>query len=172
MKSENLILRALEPADVDLLYEWENNTDIWHLSNTNTPFSRFDLEQYILNSDKDIYKARQVRFMIDLTDESNPATIGAIDLFDFDPGNKRAGVGILISEEYRSRGLASEALDLLISYVENVLKLHQLYCNINENNEISIRLFKSKGFQVIGLKKDWNLIKDQWVHEYMLQRLK
>ena len=60
MISENIKLRALEPSDVQLLFEWENDLSIWHLSNTIAPFSKFDLEQYILNSDKDIYSSKQI----------------------------------------------------------------------------------------------------------------
>ena len=39
-------LRAPEPDDVDLLYVWENNMEIWKVSNTITPFSRHLLKKY------------------------------------------------------------------------------------------------------------------------------
>ena len=81
----NLKLRALEPSDVDLLYEWENNEKLWHLSNVITPFSRFAMEQYILNSHQDIYTTKQLRLMIDKKDPNQNNPIGSIDLFDFDP---------------------------------------------------------------------------------------
>ena len=35
-----IILRALEPEDVELLYTWENDHLIWQVSNTLIPFSR------------------------------------------------------------------------------------------------------------------------------------
>ena len=85
MKSEHLQLRALEPSDIDLLFEWENNTAIWHLSNTLTPFSRFAIEQYVMNAGEDIFANKQLRMMIDRTDIIPKSTIGCIDLFDFDP---------------------------------------------------------------------------------------
>ena len=105
MTSKNITLRALEPSDVDLLYKWENDTSIWHLSNTLTPFSRFVLEQYLLNSEKDIFTNKQLRLMIDVIEAAKKVkTIGSIDLFDFDPKNKRAGIGILIIKEEREKG--------------------------------------------------------------------
>ena len=65
LKSKNIELRALEPSDVDLLYQWENNEELWHLSNTVAPFSRFVLEQYVMDSHQDIFTTKQLRLMID-----------------------------------------------------------------------------------------------------------
>ncbi|HOT88061.1 MAG TPA: GNAT family protein [Bacteroidales bacterium] len=169
MIGENLSLRALEPEDINLLYQWENNTSIWHLSNTITPFSRHLLEEYILNSHQDIYTVKQLRLMIVLN--KSKEAIGCIDLFDFDPTNMRAGMAILISEEQRNKKYGSEVLSLMIDYCFNTLHLHQLYCNILSNNDASLALFKKVKFSVIGIKKEWVRIQNNWVDEYMLQRI-
>jgi len=173
MTGENLVLRALEPTDVDLLYKWENDPEIWHISNTLAPFSRFILEQYLVNAHEDIYSSKQLRLMIDMiTSEPDFKTIGSVDLFDFSPHHKRAGIGILITKEERSKGYASEALELIIKYSFETLNLHQLYCNISEHNEKSMRLFQKHGFVIIGNKKQWLRIKDAWVDEYILQLIR
>jgi len=165
----SLQLRALEPADIDLLYQWENEPSIWHLSNTLTPFSRFALEQYVLNAGDDIFTAKQVRMMIDVHNAEPVKTIGCIDIFDFDPANLRAGIGIMIIEAERGKGYASEALDLILDYAFNLLRLHQLYSNVTASNEASLELFKKKQFTVIGVKKEWIRFKDSWSDEYILQ---
>lgn len=169
LKGKNLILRALEPSDVDLLYNWENNEKLWHLGNTVTPFSRFTLEQYILNSHQDIYTTKQLRLMIDKKESGQNETIGSIDLFDFDPSNKRAGIGILITDNERNKGYASEALELMINYCFNTLQLHQIYCNISADNLASLRLFKKHNFSSGGLKKEWIFVQGRWVDEYIFQ---
>ncbi|MFO8129795.1 MAG: GNAT family protein [Bacteroidales bacterium] len=172
LSGKNLSLRALEPSDVDLLYKWENDEEVWHLSNTITPFSRFTLEQYIMNSHQDIYTNKQLRLMIDLLEAGSPQkSIGAIDLFDFDPANMRSGIGILIVKEEREKGYASGALDLLIDYAFNRIGLHQLYCNILKGHSMSLDLFRKKNFEVIGIKKEWIRIGDKWEDEYLLQLL-
>ncbi len=167
MTSKNIKLRAVEPSDVDLIFEWENDPTIWHLSNTLIPFSRFDIEQYVFNASKDIYSAKQLRLMIERLEDKQ--TIGSIDLFDFEPLHRRAGIGILINNEERNKGYASEAIDLILAYAKKTLNLHQLYCNIESNNEISISLFRKKQFIEIGVKKDWNLKDGHWVNEYIFQ---
>lgn len=173
MTGKNISLRALEPEDVDLMYKWENDPEVWHLSNTITPFSRFVLEQYLINSHEDIFTSKQLRLMIDKKDSSSePKTIGSVDLFDFSPHHKRAGIGILIIKEERSRGYASEALQLMINYAFDTLDLHQLYCNISEENEQSLKLFLKHGFVMIGNKKEWLRIKNKWVDEHMFQLIR
>ena len=169
MVSKNLSFRAPEPSDVELLYKWENDVSMWHLSNTITPFSRHTLEEYILNAHQDIYTARQLRLMIMLNKTSEP--IGCIDLFDFDPVNMRAGVGILISAEHRNKGFASETLAFTVDYAFNTLHMHQLFCNITEDNINSLKLFQHQKFEIIGLKKEWVRVKNTWINEYMLQLL-
>jgi diamine N-acetyltransferase len=145
IKGKKITLRALELADAELLYQWENDMTLWHLSNTLTPFSKFTLEQYILNAHQDIFTIKQLRLMIDLVEENK--TIGSIDLFDFDPNHRRAGLGILILRDYRGKGYASEALDLMIDYGFQTLKLHQLFCNIGVSNKESLNLFTKKKFR-------------------------
>ncbi len=169
IRSKNIKLRAVEPSDIDQIFDWENDPKIWHLSNTLVPFSRFDLEQYVLNASKDIFSAKQIRLMIELIETSQ--TIGSIDLFDFDPMHRRAGIGILINDRERNKGYASEAISLLMEYASKTLNLHQLYCNIEENNEVSLKLFKKKKFKKIGLKQDWNLKNGEWINEYILQNI-
>lgn len=168
MKCENILLRAPEPEDLGLLYNWENNSSYWLVSNTIVPFSRFTLKRYLENSHKTIFESGQVRLMIDHIPDKT--TIGTIDIFDFDAFHSRAGIGILIaSEEHRRKGNASMALKCLVAYCFNTLQLHQLYCNILEDNCGSMDLFGKQGFKRIGIKKDWVKTPDGYLDEYMFQ---
>jgi diamine N-acetyltransferase len=170
LKGQHIQIRAIEPSDIDVLYQWENDTETWKVSNTQSPFSRFVLEQYIASSHQDIYSVKQLRLII--CNEENKA-IGSIDLFDFDPNHLRAGVGILIAEKAdRKKGYASESLSLLMDYCFSVLNLHQLYCNITIDNEPSILLFQKHGFQITGMKKQWVRDGDSFKDELLLQRIR
>lgn len=166
IRSDNLVLRAPELKDVDLLYAWENDQSLWAVSNTITPFSKFVLEQYVLNAQQDIYSAKQLRLMIELLDET---TIGSIDLFDFDPHHLHAGIGIFIDKKFQKQGYASRALTLLIDYAFNTLQLHQLHCNITADNKDSIQLFMQHGFVQYGTRKQWIKVKDSWLDEQLFQ---
>lgn len=167
LKGEHIYLRALEPDDLEFIHKIENDETIWEISNTKTPYSKFLIKQYLEHSHKDIYEVKQLRLVI--SDYENEA-LGMIDIFDFDIANHRAGVGVLIKNETdRKQGYGFEALNLLTDYCFKHLNLHQLYCNISEENTASINLFVKQGFKKIGLKKDWNLVNGVFKNEYLFQ---
>lgn len=168
LKGNTVFLRALEPEDLDFIYEIENDETIWNVSNTNTPYSKFLIRQYLENAHHDIFEAKQLRLAICKNDTETP--IGLIDLFDFDPNNNRAGIGIVIKENQdRNSGFGSESLALLINYSFSKLNLHQLFANIDPQNSASITLFTKFGFLKIGTKKQWNLVNGSYQDESLYQ---
>lgn len=162
-------LRALETADLDLLFELENNPSVWEISGTIAPYSRDVLKLYLENAHRDIYDVKQLRLVICTQDNE---AIGLIDLFDFDPKNRRAGVGIVISDEgNRNRGVGTEAMEILCKYASKTLNLRQLYANILEGNDRSLYLFKKLGFELVGTKRDWIFNEGIFKNELLFQKI-
>ena len=167
---ERIRLRAVEPRDVDFIYQMENDPTTWQVGNTIVPYSRFQIEQYVLASDHDLYAERQLRLMIEsLEPAGSRKVIGAIDLYDFDPHHQRAGIGILVINEEQKKGYATEALGLMIRYCFEVLNMHQLYCSIFPENHASIALFERSGFHRCGIYKEWRRSGDKWHDVIMFQ---
>jgi len=169
IKGEKIYLRAMEPDDISRLYVWENDPEIWHVSNTYIPFSRHFLNRFIESSGNDLFADKQLRLMI-CANSTNEA-IGTLDLFEFDPMHRRAGVGILISPEFRGNGMAAEALSLTIDYMFGVLNLHQVFAHITHDNLPSLQLFQKAGFQKSGVKKQWLMINNSWKDVVFMQLL-
>jgi diamine N-acetyltransferase len=167
LKGKNIQLRALEPEDLQFLFDTENDESFWEVSHTKAPFSKFLLKQYLENAHLDVFEAKQLRLVIQENLNENP--VGMIDLFDFNPQHKRAGIGILIHKEYQQNGFASEALQLLIDYCFTHLNLHQLYANITSDNAKSISLFSKYQFKEIGVKKDWIFSSSTFKDEVLYQ---
>ncbi|NNE77666.1 MAG: GNAT family N-acetyltransferase [Pricia sp.] len=169
LKGNKVWLRALEPEDLDFLYQLENSPEVWEISSTITPYSRHVLRQYLDNAHRDIYDVKQLRLCIC---DSRDKAIGLIDLFDFDPKNHRAGIGIVILEQKnRNQGAGAEAIALLVEYAFSVLALRQIYANVIDRNAASIHLFKKMGFEEVGLKKDWIFSDGNYKNEILFQKL-
>ena len=167
LKGDLVYLRALEPEDLDLLFEVENNEEFWEVSATSVPFSRYILKQYLENSHRDIYEVKQLRLVI--CGNSGEA-FGFIDLFDLDPKNRRTALGILIiNKSNRKKGFGAEALQLVSKYCFTHLGLHQVYANVGEDNVSSKLLFEKAGFTVAATKKDWNLVEGEYKDEITYQ---
>ena len=147
-----VLLRALEPEDLDLLYGIENNPEVWDVSPTNVPYSRYVLHNYLANTVNDIYVDKQVRFVIDADKEQ---CIGLLDIVHSEPKHRRAEVSIVLRKEFRKKGLAQSALLQLLDYSLRVLHLHQLYAVVPKANQASVDLFTRVGFKINAELKDW-----------------
>jgi diamine N-acetyltransferase len=170
LSGDKVCLRALEPTDVELLYGWENDTRLWEVSETTAPYSREIFRQFIENQQYDIYHTRQLRLVICTLGDETP--IGMIDLFDFDPRNLRAGIGIVICDEAsRRKGYATEALGLLCEYARVGLHIRGLYSTVVVDNTASIQLFRSCGFTEVGTLHDWSRSEGGWRDEYLFQKV-
>lgn len=170
LKNKDIVLRAVEPEDLEILYRWENSTVLWYHGNTLAPYSKLVLRQYINDSlEMDIYQSKQLRLMTDLVEEK--VTIGTIDLYDIDAHNRRAGIGILIDDDYRRRGFAKQALELMSNYAFDFLYLHQIYAYIAQSNTNSISLFEKAGYQSVGILKDWLQRGEEFEDVYLSQLL-
>lgn len=171
LTGNNIYLRALEPKDLEFIYAVENDENIWEMSNTQTPYSKFLIKQYLENAHQDIYEAKQLRLVI--CKKNDETAIGLIDLFEFDARNNRAGIGIIIKEDCdKNSGFGSESLQLLIAYSFKKLNLNQIFANISPENLASLKLFTKFGFEKIGIKKQWNLIDGVYKDEILFQLIK
>ena len=168
MSPTGIHLRALELTDLDFLFALENDQRLWSVSNTLVPFSKFTLKEYIIHAKEDIFTAKQQRFVIS-DDQNTP--LGLIDLYDFDPLHHRAGVGLVVEESHRGKGLGKKALALIEELAFQRLQLHQLYVGVVENNTASLALFKAAGYIECGLKKDWIYDNHNYHNEVVFQKI-
>ncbi len=170
IQGKNVYLRAIEPSDLEFLYQLENDSVLWEVSGTITPYSKAVLQFYLENAHRDIYEVKQLRLCICSNDKM---VLGLIDLFDFDPKNKRAGLGLIIADaDNRNKGIGSEAIGLLCDYAFQKLDLHQIYANVLEHNFASIHVFEKLGFTRVGIKKDWIYSESMFKNEVLYQKLK
>ena len=151
--TDNIILRAAEPADVDTLYIWENDESNWRVGITTAPLSHYCIDQYVRTTKADIYAERQLRLIIALADNSE--AVGTIDLCDYNPHDSRAQMGIFIAPKYRRRGYARQALALLDRYVCDTLHIHQLWALAATDNTPSQALLRSCGYSAAGRLHHW-----------------
>ena len=147
-----VVLRALEPEDLDVLYKIENDVELWDCGITNVPYSRFMLHDYIARATGDIYADRQVRLMIE---NAEGQVVGIVDVVNFDPRHLRAEVSIVVLRAFRHQGYAQSALAHVVEYSRQVLHLHQLYAFVSADNEASLQMFGRCGFESTSVLSEW-----------------
>ncbi len=169
METKRLRLRAPEPYDIDILFKWENDVALWREGLTIAPYSRQAIENYVMNYDPDIFATRQLRLMIELKD--NCRQIGTIDLYDFDPINRRTMIGYLIDRDFRGSGYASEAIDAVAGYCSERLGLHQLGAVVAVDNLSSRRSLEKSSFKTAGRLRSWLARGGHYVDALIYQRM-
>lgn len=168
-------LTALEPEDLELLYNIENNRSQWCVSSANVPYSRYALRDYIANQNYDIYADKQVRFVVRVGEEgekpSDMKAIGLADLFDFSPEHQRAEVGLAITATETGRGYGKEAMRQLTEYAAEVLHLHAVYAVVPVDNEASIAMLRACGFSEEHFLREWLRSNDGWKDALFMQKM-
>lgn len=167
--NDRIYLRAVEPEDIEVMYEMENDPAMWDISSFTVPYSRYVLRQYIEGSQSDMFADKQLRLMI--VQRCDNRTLGTIDITDFVPLHSRGAIGIAIHTEFRQEGYATDALTLLCDYAFNFLLIHQLYAHVAMDNESSLKLFTSCGFVQCGVIKDWLLTSEGFKDAVLMQRI-
>lgn len=170
-------LRAVEPSDVDMLYIWENDREVWPCGATRAPLSRHQLWEYANNYDSNPFASGQLRLIIEITatgtDTDNPLPIpcGTVDLYDIDPVNSRAMVGIMVIPRWRNLGIAAQALLQTEEYCRHTLGLAILASEVASDNLPSANLFgNSGGYTLVGQRPLWYRRGDTFVPSLLYQK--
>ena len=146
-----MLLRALEPEDVDILYDIENERSLWAYSDSTIPYSRDALQAYILTCSNDIFQDKQLR----LVAEVDGKAVGLVDLCNFSPLHGRAEVSIALLPDFRCKGLGTEVLRQISIYSSRFVHLHQLYAYVAVDNLPSLSAFAKAGFEQVAELRDW-----------------
>ena len=151
-----MLLRALEPTDLELLYTIENDPEMWNVGDACVPYSRYDLKNYILNQQHDIHADKQLRLVICADEQHGDGkAVGLIDLFNYSPQHNRAELGLAILRSEQGKGYATEALRQMNDYARNVLHIHQLYSVVSADNHPSLTMLRSAGYGNETILHDW-----------------
>lgn len=151
LESERLILKPVEPEDLNFLMEQRWDADVIDYIIHN-PISTYTQQKWY----EKICKNGDVALSIFYKEKPNeqPVLLGAVGLYDFNYRHQRATWKTLrIPKKYQGLGLAYEASQMLIEYGFNTLNLNRITSDVFPDNESIIRLLSKLGFQEEGRLK-------------------
>ena len=96
---------------------------------------------------------------------------GAVDLYNYDPLNRRCAVGIMVSKEYRRQGYALAMLQELETLSSTHYQLHTLYADIAATNAASLALFAKAGYKQCGHFREWLAVDNQYIDSIRMQKI-
>ena len=80
---------------------------------------------------------------------------GCVDLYAYDPLNRRAAVGVVVATGYRRQGYGLAMLEALRGMASETFHLHQIYADIAADNGASEALFRKAGYTECGRFREW-----------------
>lgn len=144
--SERLRLDVVAPGDESFLFDWENNPENWAVSEGEGPYTMSEIKSFITTCD-DLERHGQIRFVVRKISDNMP--LGALDLFNYQKRNRKAGLGILIANiQDRKKGYASECLSDHLTQIIDYFNLSEVYALVFRDNIASVRLFEKCGFTI------------------------
>ena len=168
---KKVILRALEPEDMELLRDTINDPEIeQRVIGWSFPVSKVEQMRWYERTLED--KSNR-RFVIEAIDESVNCPIGVVYLTDIDWKNRIASTGIKIfKNSLRRNGYATDALRALHSYAFNELQLHRIQFRILCDNAASIGLHEKCGAKREGVMREAIFKGGKYLDVYMYGLLK
>lgn len=165
-------LRAVEPEDARMMFKADNDEECRLYSDYCAPLSLAQLEDYARNYDADPFRSGQLRLIIEADSAENTGDnnqpnellnssyrpVGILDIYDISLRDSRAFVGIYILPEFRHKGLALKALQLLSAYAPEHLYIERLVAKIPAGNIPSLKLFEKAGYKEEVVLRRWKRI--------------
>lgn len=95
--------------------------------------------------------------------------VGCVELYNYDPVNRRAAVGLVVSNEYRRQGYGTAMIQTLTQFCLQNTSLHQVYADIAATNTPSINIFQRAGYQHCATLRDWVVRSNHYIDTYRYQ---
>ena len=149
MNNKKLELKKITKNDLKIIVKWRNDPSIM----------KYNRQYILLNMDHEdkwfhsISQRDSKRKMFVF--KYGKDIIGVGGLINLDKKNRNADVAIILGEtKMHGKGLGTQALELLVDFGFNKLKLHRIGAEIFEYNKISLKLFQKLNFNKEATLKD------------------
>ena len=142
-------LRAVEREDVTKFHEWVNDPEVTRGLALYLPMSFADEENWFNSLTKRDQKEKPLA--IEIRKGKNWKLIGNCGVFDFDPVNSSAELGIMIGEKSEwNKGYGSEVMSLLMKHCFETLNLNRVFLKVYTENIRAVRSYEKAGFVLEG----------------------
>src|SRR5687768_5785705 len=150
--TERLVLRQLRLTDDNEIMVLRSDEKILQFLTLSKCNSLAEAKEFIEKINNYIKNNESIYWGI--TEKNSETIIGTICLWNISKENFRAEIGYVLHPDFHGRGFMSEAMDVVLYYGFNKMKLHSLEAHVHPDNNSSINLLQKKGFVKEALFKE------------------
>ncbi len=144
LESARLLLKQIIPEDVNEVFELRSNAETMKYIPRPLVTSNEEAMEHIKMIQDKIEKNEGINWAITLKD--NKKLIGVIGHYRMRWEHFRSEIGYMLLPQYHGKGIATEAIQLMVDYGFNQMNMHSLEGIIDPANIASARVLEKNGF--------------------------
>ena len=152
LPGRRVALRPLRPGDVPALFEVFSDPEVmryWSSAPLGSVADAWKLYEEI----GELFDRREL-FQWGIARREDDRVVGTVTLFRVEPAHRRGEIGFALGPAHQGRGLAGEAVGLLLDFAFERLGLERIEADVDPRNAPSLRLLERFGFVREGLLRD------------------
>ncbi len=154
IKTKRLVLREVKKSDLNDLYKDMNNIKISScLLGVPYPFKKSDAKEWIGYCIKIAKQKPREDYIFAITLKNEDRMIGEVILNETDLDVKKTELTFWLSESHWKKGIITEAVEAIMDFAFNKLKMNRLEMSAFAENIASNELAKKLGFKYEGTKR-------------------
>ncbi|CAG7637068.1 GNAT family N-acetyltransferase [Paenibacillus allorhizosphaerae] len=110
----------------------------------------------------DANKASRTRFVFAIVELGSEKLIGAGEINIRSASNRSGEIAYIVHPDYWGKGIATEAVGLLVKYGFSEFRLHRIYATCDPRNIGSSQVLTNIGMTQEGRMRDTLLLRDGW----------
>ncbi|HQK39586.1 MAG TPA: GNAT family N-acetyltransferase [Flavobacterium alvei] len=144
LETERLLLRRVVNKDVEQIFALRSDKEVMKYIPRPLVKTKEDALAHITMIDEKIDTNEGINWAITL--KNNDKLIGIIGLYRIQPEHFRAEIGYMLLPEYHGKGIVSEAINEVVNYGFDAIKLHSIEAIIDPKNFASEKVLQKNGF--------------------------
>ena len=145
LTTERLTLRQLVISDEQAIFILRSDTEINKYLNRQISNTIDDARNFINKVNENINKSDSLYWAITLSDKN--IFVGTICLFGFSDENDKCEIGYELLTTFQGQGIMKEAVEKVVDYAFNTIKVKKIEAFLHRDNQSSIKLLEKFSFR-------------------------
>ncbi|NMB34031.1 MAG: GNAT family N-acetyltransferase [Clostridium sp.] len=144
LQTNRLVLRPLKLNDAEHVFKsWTSDPDVVKYMQWDLHENLWDTEEWLASEEDSIDNDENYNWGFVLKETNSLIGSGG---FQFDRERNMHEIGYVIMKKYWGQGIASEAVEKIISFAKNTLGIKRMYGKHAKDNPASGRILQKHGF--------------------------
>jgi ribosomal-protein-alanine N-acetyltransferase len=171
IKTARLVLRKLTLEDTPEIYFLRSDEQVLKYIGRAPATSINDARDFILNIQANAEKGESILWAIAMNTKPGEL-IGTICYWRLQPEHYRAEIGYTLHPKFWRKGIMKEAIEAVLEYGFEVMKLHSIEARLNADNHASAALLEKTGFTRDAHFREDFFFNDKFFDTLVYSRLK